>query len=136
MFFFSLYTRFFLFQAEELARLKTEKQEELKSIISEVFSDFDELETTSKVHTYMVKPWFGPSQLGCLGSLVGRASVWSTVCRGFESHLRQLSFFHFSIFPLHMFIYTCTCISTCTCTHTCISPQPPSQFTMYMYCTM
>lgn len=34
--------------AEELARLKTEKQEELKSIISEVFSDFDELETTSK----------------------------------------------------------------------------------------
>ena len=32
-----------------------------------------------------------------MGSSVGRASVWNTECRGFESHLRQLSFF---IFPL------------------------------------
>ena len=36
--------------------------------------------------------WFGPCQLSCLGSSVGRASVRSTECRGFESHLRQLSF--------------------------------------------
>ena len=40
---------------------------------------------------------FGPCQLSCLGSSVGRASVWNTECRGFKSHLRQLSFF---IFPL------------------------------------
>ena len=36
--------------------------------------------------------WFGPCQLRCLGSSVGRASVRSTECRVFEFHLRQLSF--------------------------------------------
>ena len=48
------------------------------------------------VHKSLV---FEPCQLSCLGSSVGRASVWNTECRGLESHLRQLSFFifHFSI---------------------------------------
>ena len=42
-----------------------------------------------------MKCWFGPCQLSCLGSSVGRASVRSTECCGFESHLRQLSFSFF-----------------------------------------
>ena len=66
---------------------------------------------------------FKPCQLSCLGSSVGRASVWNTECRGFESHLRQLSFFHclrclsfflsfFLSFRYHMYVHACTCMYT------------------------
>ena len=30
-----------------------------------------------------------PSQLSCLGSLVGKCVAWRAVCRGLESHPRQ-----------------------------------------------
>ena len=47
---------------------------------------------------------FEPCQLSCLGSSVGRTSVWNTECRGFESHLRQLSFFLFPLSQVSVFL--------------------------------
>ena len=59
-------------------------------------------------------------QLGSLDSSVGRASVWSTECLGFESHLRQLSFFNFPFasgvclsFFLSFFFSIASCIYVC-----------------------
>ena len=83
-----------------------------------------------KYTMYMYLPWDNrficvhvhvPCQLGCLGRSVGRASVWSTECRGFESHLRQFSFF---IFPLPQVSFFLSFYISCNIMYmyiTCIS---------------
>ena len=40
---------------------------------------------------------FEPSQLSCLGSLVGKSVAWRAGGRGFESHLRQPIFLDASV---------------------------------------
>ena len=65
----------------------------------------------------------------CTGSSVGRASVRSAECRGFESHLRQLSFFIFPLPQVSFFLsfFLSSRITSCMYTHTHIERHSDTQ---------
>ena len=67
------------------------------------------------VYMYMVYKMFDldlASGAALVDQLV-RVSVWSTECRGFESHLRQLSFSFFHLPQVSFFLST-SLITSCS----------------------
>ena len=79
---------------------------------------------------------FRPCQLSCLGSSVGRASVQSTECCGFESHLRQLSFSFFHCLRCLSFFLSTSPITSCTSTCTMYTYHFSSTCTCTLYMFM